>query len=93
VKRLTTTERNRRISEGLRLAWKRRKQMAALWINVEFESVKRITDKAILFVVDGEDVWIPVSQIAPSDRDQYEEGDTDGSVSVSEWFANQKGLA
>ena len=63
------------------------------WIHVDCEQVKRITDKAILFVIEGEDTWIPISQISPDDRDQYEEGDVDVSVSVSEWIANEKGLA
>lgn len=67
--------------------------MSRLWIEVSFENVKRITEKAILFEIEGVDVWIPLSQISPVDRDQYSEGDADGSVSISEWIANEKGLA
>ncbi len=67
--------------------------MSRSWVNVDFERVVRITEAAICFAVDGEDVWIPKSQIAPADVEQYEEGDGEGSVSVTDWIANQKGLA
>lgn len=63
------------------------------YIHVEFDSVKRVTEKAVCFVIDGQDVWIPISQIHPSDQDNYEDGDQDGSVSITEWIAGQKGLA
>jgi hypothetical protein len=66
--------------------------MSQLWISVDFEAVKAVTDRAVLFVIEGEEVWIPKSQISPDDVDQYEPGDGDGSVSVSEWIANEKGL-
>lgn len=51
--------------------------------------IKRITDKAMLVDVDNEEVWIPLSQVA--DSDNYEEGD-EGSLSVTDWIAREKGL-
>lgn len=67
--------------------------MSRLFVHVDFDSVKAVTERAILFVIEGEEVWIPLSQIAEADRDQYEGGDGEGSVSITDWIANQKGLA
>ncbi len=67
--------------------------MARNWIHVEFDAVKKVTEKAILFVIDGEEVWLPISQISPEDVDSYAEGDGEGSVSITDWIAHEKGLA
>lgn len=50
------------------------------------------TDNALLirFEEDIEE-WIPVSQIA--DPNDYDVGDMDGTISLTEWIANQKGLS
>ena len=61
------------------------------WIHLDCERIEKITDKAMLAVIDGEEVWLPLSQIA--DSDDYEEGDEDLTLSVTEWIAEQKGLA
>ncbi len=61
---------------------------------VEFEidePVKRETDKALLVVVEGEEVWIPKGQIH-DDSEVYRQGDT-GTLIVSLWIAEQKGFA
>ena len=63
------------------------------WVHVEFERVEQVTPKAICFIIDGVRQWIPKSQIAPADVDGYDYGDTDGSVSVTDWIAREKGLA
>jgi len=54
-----------------------------------FVSVKKETDKAILVVLDGDDVWIPKSQIV-DDSDVWK-ADQEGDLYVTEWFAEQKG--
>jgi hypothetical protein len=63
---------------------------ASRFVHLDVEEVLRVTDKALLLRVDGEDVWIPLSQI--DDAGQYEQGDHDVTVSVTEWIAKQKGL-
>lgn len=64
----------------------------ALWVHLDVEEIVRETDKALLLRLDdGEEVWIPLTQIA--DADDYHEGDTNCTVSVTEWIAEQKGLA
>jgi hypothetical protein len=49
---------------------------------------KHETDNAVLIVVDGEDVWIPLSQV----DSMHFDGRGDGSIVVSDWIAKQKGL-
>lgn len=62
---------------------------------LEFDNVKLIrqTDKAGLFEFeDGEEVWLPWSQIEENADDVSKDGDV-GTLSVAEWLANEKGLA
>lgn len=58
-----------------------------------FENVAllRATDAALLCRIDGEDYWIPQSQI-DDDSEVWRAGD-EGDLVVSEWIAVQKGLA
>ena len=61
---------------------------------VEFEGVtcKKETDKALLCVIDGEEHWIPKSQV-DDDSEVFNDGDNStGKLVVSEWIATQKGL-
>lgn len=61
------------------------------WVHLDFEEILRETDKALLVrFEDGEEHWIPLSQIA--DSDDYSEGDVNGTISITEWIANEKGL-
>jgi hypothetical protein len=59
----------------------------------EFEGVVcvRATDAAILVRIDGEEHWIPQSQVS-DDSEVWQEGD-EGRLVVSQWIAMQKGLA
>lgn len=52
--------------------------------------VKVKTQKAILVDVDGEDYWIPLSQV-DDESEVYESGDQ-GDLVITEWIAQQKGL-
>jgi hypothetical protein len=62
------------------------------WVHLDVELIVRETDKALLLrLEDGEEVWIPLGQIA--DADSYSAGDTNCTVSVTRWIAEQKGLA
>lgn len=51
---------------------------------------KKETDAAIFVTIDGEDVWIPKSQIH-DDSEVYAE-DHEGTLVVSSWIAQQRGL-
>jgi hypothetical protein len=59
---------------------------------VEFEDVEALkeTKDALLCTIDGDEVWIPKSQI-DDDSEVYAEGHS-GQLVVTEWIAKQKGL-
>lgn len=61
------------------------------WVHLDVDLIKRETPKAFLVVIDGEEYWLPKSQV--SDPDDYAEGDTDACISVTEFIANEKGLS
>ena len=64
---------------------------ASKWVHVSVSKVVRETDKAFLLQIGEEEHWIPKSQM--SDADDYATGDTDVTISVSEWIANAKGIS
>lgn len=53
-------------------------------------TVKVETDKALLVVLDEEEIWIPKSQI-DDDSEVYKAG-TSGKLVITEWLAEQKKL-
>ena len=48
------------------------------------------TDKAVLIETEGEEFWIPQSQIE-DDSEVWEEGD-EGTLVITDWIAEKKGL-
>jgi hypothetical protein len=65
-------------------------------MNVEIEDVLVVkeTERAVLIKLDegrGDQFWIPKSEIK-DDSDAMEEGDV-GTLVISEWLAEQKGLS
>jgi hypothetical protein len=60
------------------------------WVHLDVDEVKRETDKAFLVVIDGDEHWLPKSQI--SDPGDYSEGDENVSMSVTEFIAREKGF-
>lgn len=61
------------------------------WVHLDVTLIKRETEQAFLLVLeDGNETWIPKSQM--SDPEDYAEGDTDCTVSITEWIAEQKDL-
>lgn len=59
---------------------------------VDFDEKKTITDDAILFDFDGEEIWIPRSQILDEDFDD-DGSKKHGSIEIPEWLAEDRGLA
>lgn len=48
--------------------------------------------QALLIEIDGEEFWIPQSQILP-DSEVYDAGkNSEGTLVISEWIATQKGI-
>jgi hypothetical protein len=57
---------------------------------IEGVLIKAATEKAILCIIDGKEVWIPQSQV--DDRSEiWKQGD-EGTLMISEWIARQKGI-
>lgn len=64
---------------------------ASGWVHIEVEKIVRETPKAFLCrIKDVWDVWIPKSQI--SEPENYEEGDEDCTISITEFIAKEKDL-
>lgn len=59
--------------------------------SVTLEDVKALrgTDKALLCLIAGNEVWVPQSQIT-DDSEVYQSGD-EGKLVVTRWIAEQKG--
>jgi hypothetical protein len=58
------------------------------WVHIEVAEVLRETDKAFkVRLEDGGEYWLPKSQI--SDADDYNEGDVNATMSITEWIAEQ----
>jgi hypothetical protein len=64
---------------------------ASRYVHLDVERIVKETDAAFLCLIDGEEHWIPRSQVA--DDEDYREGDEDVELSVTEWFADKEGLA
>ncbi len=60
------------------------------YAHFDVERIIRDTGKAFLFLIEGEEVWIPRNCV--SDPDDYEEGDRDAEISIREDIAEEKGL-
>jgi hypothetical protein len=60
---------------------------------VRFEDVTctHATPKAILVTIDGEQHWLPQSQVH-DDSEVYKKGDH-GTLIITRWIAQQRGLA
>lgn len=50
------------------------------------------TDKALLIEYEGEEIWIPKSQIVYGDSEISSEGD-EGVLAITQWIADEKGLS
>ena len=65
---------------------------ASNYVHLDVDEVIKETDKAFLVALkDGEELWLPKSQLA--DPDDYAVGDTDCTISVTQWLAKEKDLA
>jgi hypothetical protein len=60
-------------------------------VRIEDVIVLKATDKALLCDINDDEIWIPQSQI-DDDSEVFQEGD-EGTLVISLWIAEQKGLA
>lgn len=60
------------------------------WVALEECDVLRITEKAMLVRYNGQELWLPLSQVA--DPGMYSEKDRGITVLATEWIVGQKGI-
>lgn len=65
---------------------------ASSYTHFEDVEIKAVTDKAVLIDFGEEEHWVPLSQIADSDSDEYQAGDV-ADVSITDWFCEKEGLS
>lgn len=58
------------------------------WVYITAESVEQVTPNAICIKYRGQRIWLPKSQIEEPEKFDY--GDTDVTIGMSEWIAQQK---
>ena len=64
--------------------------MAEPTYTLEVENVEKESEKAFLFIVHGEKMWMPKSQIRS--KEEVSEGQQKITGEISEWIAGEKGL-
>lgn len=60
------------------------------YVHVQVEEIKHETDKAFLVIIDGDERWIPKTQIA--DSSDYEVGDKNITISITDFIAEKLGI-
>lgn len=60
-------------------------------VSFDIKKVKYETDKAILVEIEGEDFWVPKSQI-DDDSEVFSQKSGTGTLIVSVWWAEKQGL-
>lgn len=60
------------------------------YVEIEVEKVVKETDHAFLFQIEGEEYWVPKSQL--ESEDGLVEGEEDITVSMTHFIAEKKGL-
>lgn len=59
------------------------------WVDVVVDEVLKETDEAVLLLIDGDEVWVPLSRV---DGVPPEVGAVNVTVSVKKWFAEKENL-
>ena len=63
---------------------------AGRFVYLEDVFVKRLTDRAALVVWEGEEFWLPLSQL--EDPDKLRAGEGGWTLGPTEWICKQKGI-
>jgi len=59
------------------------------YVEIEVDEIIKETELAVLCVIDGEEVWLPRSQI--DGGDDLDEGFS-GTIQLADWLARERGL-
>ncbi len=61
-------------------------------VSLDDSRVVKATDKAVLVEYEGEEYWLPRSQIVVEESEVYDVEGDHGTLVITEWIAQQKGL-
>lgn len=62
------------------------------WVHLDFDLIVAESQKAFqIEFANGRTLWVPMSVIA--DHEDYGRGNTNGSISVQEWWAKKEGMS
>jgi len=64
---------------------------AGRFVYLEDVTVKRLTDRAVLVEWDGEEYWLPLSQLEEN-GDNLRAGESGYTLGLTEWICKQKGI-
>lgn len=59
-------------------------------VEVYVDNVKAVTDEAVLCEIEGEETWLPWSQI--DDGSEIEGVGDEGTIWIPQWLASEKGI-
>lgn len=61
------------------------------YVPIPFDEILRETALAFLFVIEGEELWVPKSVI--ENPDTIDADEVGGEVWLAEWFSKKEGLS
>jgi hypothetical protein len=68
------------------------RNMANEYCDIEIDSVYRVTDGAVLFSMDGQDVWIPKSVIEDVDLVIEPPWGSPQTIAIKRWFCKKENI-
>lgn len=61
------------------------------WLDLEYEDCLVVSLRAVLLLVEGDEIWFPRSQI--DEEEPFEPGCGPGTLRITKWIAEKKELA
>lgn len=62
------------------------------YVGIDYDSIEYETDRAMLFIIEDDKVWVPKSCIHHDDMSGIADGEPPEIVRIMEWFALEHGL-
>lgn len=62
------------------------------YVDINYDEIRRETDKAVLVNIDGDDYWFPKTTLSIVCCNDIENGDNPVTLKVAQWFADKEGF-
>lgn len=62
------------------------------FVELQIDGVINDTEKAVLVSIDGNNKWIPLSNVKHDDAEAVHMGILEDTIHVTEWWAEREGL-